>query len=73
MAQVLGIWPGDWAAESGGDLTSVIDALVRVALDQRAAARARADYAAADAVRDQLTAAGISVEDTAEGPRWSLR
>jgi cysteinyl-tRNA synthetase len=72
MAQVLGIWPPDWAAESRADQTAAIDALVRVALEQRQAARARRDYSAADAIRDQLAAAGITVEDTADGPRWSL-
>jgi cysteinyl-tRNA synthetase len=73
MAQVLGLWPPDWAASSTTDSTAVIDSLVQVALDQRAAARARKDYAAADAIRDQLASAGVIVEDTAEGPRWSLR
>jgi cysteinyl-tRNA synthetase len=43
-----------------------------VALAQRAAARERKDYAAADAIRDQLAAAGITVEDTADGPHWQL-
>jgi cysteinyl-tRNA synthetase len=49
-----------------------VDALVRVVLDQRQAARERKDYAAADAIRDALADAGIAVEDTAQGPRWSL-
>jgi cysteinyl-tRNA synthetase len=44
-----------------------------MALEQRSAARSRQDYAAADAVRDSLARAGIIVEDTAEGPRWTLR
>jgi cysteinyl-tRNA synthetase len=72
MTRVLGIWPPDWATAAAADLTPVLDALVRVALEQREAARARKDYAAADAIRDRLTAAGVVVEDTAEGPRWSL-
>ncbi|MEY2989115.1 MAG: hypothetical protein RLZZ163_31, partial [Actinomycetota bacterium] len=46
--------------------------LVRVALEQRQAARERKDFAAADAIRDQLTAMGIAIEDTPDGPRWSL-
>ena len=50
----------------------MVDALVRVALEQRQEARARKDYAAADAIRDRLAAAGIAVEDTAAGPRWTL-
>jgi cysteinyl-tRNA synthetase len=39
-------------------------------LAQRKAARARGDFAAADAFRDQLTRAGVIVEDTPQGPRW---
>ena len=73
MTTVLGVQPGDWAEQSASDQTPVIDALVRVALVQRAAARERKDYGAADAVRDQLVAAGIVVEDTADGPRWSVK
>ena len=36
------------------------------------AARARKDFAAADAIRDQLKNAGIVVEDTPTGPRWTV-
>ncbi|HZG95094.1 MAG TPA: cysteine--tRNA ligase, partial [Mycobacteriales bacterium] len=46
--------------------------LVEALLDQRAQARARRDFAAADAIRDQLRAAGIEIEDTPQGPRWTL-
>jgi cysteinyl-tRNA synthetase len=73
MTDVLGIDPRVWADSSSSDLTKAVDALVQVALDQRAAARARKDYAAADAIRDQLAAAGVVVEDTAAGPRWTLQ
>jgi cysteinyl-tRNA synthetase len=71
MTSVLGINPFDWVTDSV-DLTDAVDALVQVALGQRAAARERKDYAAADAIRDQLAAAGIVVEDTPDGPRWQL-
>ena len=71
MTSVLGLAPWQWPA-GGADRTDVIDALVRVALDQRAEARARKDYAASDAIRDQLTAAGVTIEDTPDGPRWSV-
>lgn len=74
MLGILGLDPlgEQW---SGGDqgLGEVVDALVAVALEQRKAARGRKDYAAADAIRDQLAAAGIVVEDTPQGPRWDLR
>ncbi len=73
MTGILGVNPLSWQETAGADLTSVVDALVHVALEQRAAARARKDYAAADAIRDRLGAAGVVVEDTAAGPRWTLK
>ncbi|MGH8962481.1 MAG: cysteine--tRNA ligase [Jatrophihabitantaceae bacterium] len=73
MTDVLGINPATWSQTSVSDLTGVVDALARVAVDQRSAARERKDFAAADAIRDQLDGAGISVEDTAAGPRWTLK
>ncbi len=73
MTSVLGINPLAWQSSAATDLTPVIDALVQVALQQRSAARERKDYAAADGIRDELTAAGVVVEDTADGPRWTLK
>jgi cysteinyl-tRNA synthetase len=73
MTDVLGIWPPAWAGEGASNLTPVVDALVQVAIAQRTSARERKDYAAADAIRDQLSAAGIAVEDTPSGPRWTLK
>ncbi|GAB3856144.1 cysteine--tRNA ligase [Nocardioides maradonensis] len=76
MLDVLGLDPADpaWGPAKGADedLTHAVDALVRGLLDQRAAARAAKDWAAADAVRDQLKAAGIEITDTPDGPKWSL-
>jgi cysteinyl-tRNA synthetase len=77
MVDVLGLnpWAEPWAdsGSAGGERqTEVIDALVQVVLAQRAEARARKDYAAADAIRDGLDRIGIQVEDTAHGVRWSL-
>jgi cysteinyl-tRNA synthetase len=72
MTQVLGIDPVSWAASTTSDLRPIVDGLVQVALAQRAAARERKDFAAADAIRDQLTASGVVVEDTADGPHWTL-
>lgn len=75
MLDVLGLDPLDerWSASGGDDrLTQVTDGLVSLALEQRQAARARKDFAAADAIRDQLTNLGVTVEDTPDGPRWEL-
>jgi cysteinyl-tRNA synthetase len=75
MLGVLGLDPLDrhWSAADGDDrLTEVASGLVALALEQRQAARARKDYTAADAIRDQLAALGVQVEDTPQGPRWEL-
>ena len=53
----------------GTDVASTIDAL----LAARTEARAARDFARADTIRADLAAAGIDIEDTPEGPRWSVR
>ena len=72
--EVLGCDPFDAAfAQSGGeDLTGALDGVIQLALTQRAAARERKDFAASDQIRDGLSALGITIEDTAQGPRWSI-
>jgi cysteinyl-tRNA synthetase len=74
MLGVLGLDPLDPQWATGGDhrLAQATEGLVALALQQRQAARARKDFAAADAIRDQLTALGVAVEDTPQGPRWEL-
>jgi len=72
MTEILGINPLTWEAATA-DLFPVVDALVHVALEQREAARARKDYAAADAIRDGLVASGVEIEDTPDGPRWTFK
>ena len=78
MLGVLGLDPlGEpWMSEAGpgdaAELRETVDKLVAVALEQRQAARTRKDFAAADAIRAQLGAAGVQIEDTPSGPRWNL-
>jgi cysteinyl-tRNA synthetase len=58
----------DWfASAAAGELSAEkIDAL----LLERDAARANKNFARADEIRDQLAAAGVSIEDGAGGSRW---
>jgi cysteinyl-tRNA synthetase len=77
MTDVLGVNPihPQWSSASGtgsDDALDALDALVRNRIEARAGARAARDFAAADEIRDQLGAAGIIVEDTSSGARWSL-
>jgi cysteinyl-tRNA synthetase len=76
MLGLLGLDPLDirWAAVTGADsaMRSALDSLVDVLVTAREDARARRDFAEADTIRDQLRAAGVELEDTAQGPRWSV-
>ena len=73
MLTVLALDPVDqWPQDGGGALAPVVDALVATVVQARADARARKDWAQADALRDQLAAAGVVLEDTADGVRWRL-
>jgi cysteinyl-tRNA synthetase len=77
MTDALGVNPLDpaWAAGDSTTTTDALaslDALVRGRIAARAQARSSRDYDTADAIRDELAAAGIALEDTAAGARWSL-
>jgi cysteinyl-tRNA synthetase len=76
MTAVLGLDPLDpqWSRSDGNDSASTaLSTLVDDLLAQRQEARARRDFAAADEVRGRLAAAGIAVEDSPDGPTWSLK
>jgi cysteinyl-tRNA synthetase len=76
MLAILGLDPEDpaWPSSGGADakLTEAVDVLVAGLIEQRTEARAAKDFATADAIRDRLKAAGIELEDTPNGPKWSL-
>ncbi|TVT55742.1 cysteine--tRNA ligase [Amycolatopsis rhizosphaerae] len=77
MMGVLGLDPlaPEWAEGAGAEtparqaLTDLVDDM----LAERQQARAARDFARADAVRDRLLKAGITVEDTPDGPLWTVK
>jgi len=77
MTDVLGLDPlsARWS-EAGGSETPTKEALSRIVeglLAERQQARAEKDFARADAARDRLSQAGIVVEDTPNGPQWTVK
>jgi cysteinyl-tRNA synthetase len=76
MMGVLGLDPfaehWDRSSPTGHRTERALAALVSSVLEERARARKEKDFALADALRDRLTAAGITVEDTPDGPEWTL-
>ncbi|MEV7037393.1 cysteine--tRNA ligase [Amycolatopsis sp. NPDC051061] len=77
MTDVLGLDPlsARWS-EAGGSETPTKEALgflVDSLLAERQQARAEKDFARADAARDRLQQAGIVVEDTPNGPQWTVK
>ncbi|MBL8198394.1 MAG: cysteine--tRNA ligase [Chromatiales bacterium] len=65
---LLGVDPDAWFMTETGDGLSAEQ--VETLLAARRAARASRDFKLADQIRDQLVAAGILIEDSAEGTRW---
>ncbi|SPT53647.1 Cysteine--tRNA ligase [Actinomyces bovis] len=63
---------GAGGAPGADSAMNALDHLVTAMIAERAQARAAKDWARADALRDQLTVAGVVVEDSAAGARWHL-
>jgi len=76
MTDVLGVNPlsPTWQSDTSGSATELeaLDVLITAQLQARQAARAVRDFTTADGIRDQLTSAGIAIEDTPSGSRWAL-
>jgi cysteinyl-tRNA synthetase len=73
--EILGCDPFDPTFASSTaveDIGAALDGVIQLALAQRTAARERKDFAASDQIRDGLAVLGITIEDTAQGPRWSI-
>jgi cysteinyl-tRNA synthetase len=74
MTEVLGINPlsRQWNTSGSSAADAALAALVDRLLADRQTARANRDFAAADRIRDELTSAGITIEDTPTGSHWSI-
>ena len=75
MTEVLGINPLTWNAVGSSADSAKDQALADLVISliaERDAARAAKDFARSDAIRDQLKAAGIVLEDAADGTHWSV-
>ena len=76
MLDVLGVDPlsPTWADDSKNaqQLESALDYFVQQSIAVRNAAKENKNFDAADAIRDSLRNAGITLEDTSDGVRWNL-
>jgi len=74
MTEVLGINPSspEWRSTTDDSTERALSALVTRLIEDREQARVDRDFSAADRIRDELVAAGISIEDTPTGPHWSI-
>ena len=73
MVEVLGLNSADESHSSTDTATyRALEELVEAQIAARAQARQDRDWATADAIRDQLAAAGIIVEDGPDGATWSI-
>lgn len=74
MTEVLGINPlsAAWSSGASDEAERALASLVESLIADRNAARAAKDFAAADRIRDELAAAGITVEDGTTGTHWSI-
>lgn len=69
MTDVLGL---PTAVSDGGAAHDALGVLMERIIEQRASARANKDWSTADRIRDDLDAAGITVEDGTHTTRWSI-
>ncbi len=75
MLSVLGLDPfvAPWTGGGNdGSLHAAADKLISRLLADRAAARAAKDFATADGIRATLADSGFAIEDTVDGPVWSV-
>jgi cysteinyl-tRNA synthetase len=73
MTELLGLNAAKIPDAGDSKEQAALQVLVEAQLAARAEARASKDWAASDAIRDTLKAAGVVVEDGPDGATWSLQ
>jgi len=57
----------------GNEQPEMLDSEIQALIDERQEARRRRDFARGDEIRDELSARGITLEDTKDGVRWKRK
>jgi cysteinyl-tRNA synthetase len=68
---LLGTAPAEWFA-AGADAGSLDRERIEALVAERSEAKRNRDFARADAIRDELAAQNVQLEDTPDGTRWRL-
>jgi cysteinyl-tRNA synthetase len=72
-AEVVAVrYYGGGRGRAGGATTAALGVLVERLVAERNRARSDQDWATADRIRDDIDAAGITLEDGADTTRWSI-
>ena len=70
LGNTLGMFRKPVAEKAGGD-DGLVDGLMQLLIELRAAARKNKDFATADQIRNKLSELGVTLEDRPGGTEWS--
>ncbi len=71
MSEIIGIFEREEKSAAGN--SGLVEKLMNVIISIRADARAAKNWTVADKIRDELKKAGVTLEDTPQGVKWSIK